>query len=142
MSFFQKLFNKKKMDNQELLEKMKLVCKDYHIHPIILREVIPFFEEKSAKLGQREFHPWIEDWSYSPDFLVWVHTHFTKDDLFELSKQGDVAYDFYVNEIIDESQIHEEKYPIEVDQYEPDIKTAFFVTALRIRDIIGSALPY
>ncbi len=64
MSFLQKLFSKKKMDDEELLNKMKQECKDYQKHPIILRKIIPFFEEKAAGLGPREFHPWIEEWNY------------------------------------------------------------------------------
>ncbi|WP_026692733.1 hypothetical protein [Peribacillus kribbensis] len=142
MSFFQRLFSKKKMENQELLEKLLTTSKDFRINDIILREIIPFFKEKAADLGPREFHPWIEEWYTSPDCLEFVYSHFMIDDFSQLSQQRDKTYDFYVSDVIGETLIHEEKYPIEVDQFDPDIKTAYFVTALRIRDIVGNSLPY
>ncbi|WP_419884030.1 hypothetical protein ACN6MY_11490 [Peribacillus sp. B-H-3] len=71
-----------------------------------------------------------------------MYTHFSIEDLDQLSLQRDKTYDFYINDVIGETLIKEEKYPVEVDEFNPDIKTAYFVTALRIRDIVGNSLPY
>ncbi|PLT29799.1 hypothetical protein [Peribacillus deserti] len=142
MSFFQKLFSKKKMENEELLKEIILIGKELRVNKLILEKVIPFLEEKAEKLGPREFHPWIEKWYLSPEFLEFVYSRFTLEDLSQLLKERNKKYDYYANDVMRETPIDEEKYPIEVDKYDQEHKTAYFVTALIIRNMVGSALPY
>ncbi|MBM7691612.1 hypothetical protein JOC77_001019 [Peribacillus deserti] len=145
MSLFLRLFSRKKMANEELLNEIILIGKELRVNKRILEKVNPFFEEKAGKLGPREFHPWIEKWYLSPEFLEFlefVYSRFTLHDLSQLLKERNKKFDYYATDVMRETPIDEEKYPIEVDQYDREHKTAYFVTALIIRNLVGSALPY
>ncbi|PLT29801.1 hypothetical protein [Peribacillus deserti] len=142
MSLFQKLFGKRKLENDELLEKLLSRGRELGIPERILRKTNPYFKEKAGELGPREFHPWIDEWYYSPQLLEFVYSHFSLEDLSQLAEQRDDKYDYYANDAISETLIDEEKYPIPVDQFEDEYRTAYFVTALMIRDIVANSLPY
>ncbi|PLT29802.1 hypothetical protein [Peribacillus deserti] len=142
MSLFLRLFSRKKMANEDLLKEIILIGKELRVNKLILEKVIPFLEEKAGKLCPREFHPWIENWYLSPEHLDFVYSRFTLEDLSQLLKERNKKFDYYATEVMSETPIDEEKYPIEVDLYDQEHKTAYFVTALIIRNLVGSALPY
>ncbi|MBM7691611.1 hypothetical protein JOC77_001018 [Peribacillus deserti] len=142
MSFFQKLFGKPKLENDELLKKLMSRGRELGLPELILRKANSFFKEKAGELGPREFHPWIDEWHYSPQLLEFVYIHFTLEDLSQLAGQRNDKYDYYANDVMSETLIDEEKYPIEVDQFVEEYRTAYFVTALMIRDIVANSLPY
>ncbi|WP_110926772.1 hypothetical protein [Bacillus massiliglaciei] len=142
MSLFQRWFSKPKLENDELLEKLISSGRDLGIDELILQKANPFFKEKAGQSAPREFHPWMNEWHYSPQLLEFVHTHFTREELSRLAREKSGNYDYYAAEAMSEALIEEEKYPAEVDQFEPEQRSAYFVTALMIRDIVANSLPY
>ncbi|KZZ83915.1 hypothetical protein [Bacillus sp. SJS] len=138
MSFLKHLFNIKNNTNQETMDNLRSLHKDYSLQDKVYEKLIPYMESKFETVKEEyRFGKWLSDWNYYADGrLKFLYEKLTVQDFIDAQNSDDEILVELREEIQFFDFIQKKEIPSEVHTWEEAAQKGYHLLAEELQQYI------